>query len=106
MYNCFEYHFILEAYEYVHIKLLELMGLSEQKTFLGYCTANYVFYILTLIILMCCSTVKYMVVEINFIANYAALKGHLHSVSCWGLRARIPYSLRKGYKEEPAVCIG
>lgn len=76
MYNCFAYSFILEGYEYIHIKLLEIMGLSEQKTFLGHCPANYVFYIFTLIILMCCSTLKDMVVEINFIANYAALNGH------------------------------
>lgn len=87
MYNCFAYSFILKAYEYVRIKLLEIMGLSEQKTFPGHCVANYVFYILTLIVLMCCLTLKDMVAEINFIANYAALKEHLHFVSCWGLRA-------------------
>lgn len=105
MYNCFAYSFILEAYEYVCIKLLEILGLGEQKTFLGHCTANYVFNILTLIILMCCSTLEDMAVEINFIANYAAVNGHLHSVSCWGLRATPPF-ISKGYKEEPAVCVG
>lgn len=31
----FAYGFILEAYEYARIKLLEIMGLGEQKTFPG-----------------------------------------------------------------------
>lgn len=60
----FAQSFILEAYGYVGIKLLEIMGPSEQQTLLGYCTANCIFYILTVIIVMCCFTIKDTVADI------------------------------------------
>lgn len=81
------------------------MGLSEQKTFLGICTANHVFYILTSVILMCSFTGEGVVVTISFTANYAAVQGRLHSVSCRGLRAS-PSLVSEGCEEEPAVCVG
>lgn len=48
----FAYGFILEAYEYAHIKLLEIMGLGEQKTFPGIAqlTTFSAFWLLTILV--------------------------------------------------------
>ena len=54
---------------------------------------------------MCCLTVKDMVVEINLIANYAALKGH-YILFHAGVSELPPHFVSKGYKEQPGVCVG